>query len=167
MKEIVLNTSSSIFLIRMGLMSYLLNHFKLITSEEIANEIKEGVEIGYRDAKILSQYLDEEKIKVIKVKETERIVKEFNIKKTDASIISLAQKLDCLLATEDRQIERISLLNGVKITNTCLLIYFLWINDEITDLQIHLLLDLLIRNGYNKEICLKIKEKVIGGKKNG
>ncbi len=166
MVNLAINTSSSLFFTKVGLIPYLLKNFRLITSEEIFNEIKEGKEIGFKDAQIIMQYLDDEKINIIKAKKTKNVEAEFSIKKTDASIISLAQELDCFLATEDRQIEKICLIMQIKIMNTALLIYFLWQNNQFNDNQAFLLLDLLIKNGYNKEICLKIKEKIIQGMKN-
>ena len=166
MNMLVINTSSSLFFIRVGLIPYLLRYFKLITSKEILKEIKEGEQIGFKDAKIMLQYFDESKIELINAKQTHSIVKEFNIKNADASVVSLAKELDCFLATEDRQIEKISLIKQTKLTNTALLVYFLWKKEEFSEKQALLLLDLLIRNGYNKEVCLKIKEKILQGEKN-
>lgn len=137
--------------------------FKLAASEEIYDEIKGGEEVGFRDAKILMHFFNEKKIEILKTKKTPGLVKEFSIKKTDASVISLAQELNCFLATEDRQIEKICLVTQTKITNTALLIYLLWKKNEFSNEQTLLLFDLLIRNGYNREICLKIKEKVMQG----
>jgi len=166
MNRLVINTSSSLFFTKIGLILHLLKIFKLAASEEIYDEIREGEELGFRDAKILMQFFDNKKIEIFKTKKTQNFIKEFNIKKTDASVISLAQEMDCFLATEDRQIEKICLITQTKITNTALLIYLLWKRNEFSNEQTLLLLDLLIRNGYNKEICLKIKEKVIKEDKN-
>jgi|SRR3989338_84984 len=166
MNRLVINTSSSLFFTKIGLIPHLLKIFKLAASEEIYDEIREGEELGFRDAKILMQFFDNKKIEIFKTKKTQNFIKEFNIKKTDASVISLAQEMDCFLATEDRQIEKICLITQTKITNTALLIYLLWKRNEFSNEQTLLLLDLLIRNGYNKEICLKIKEKVIKEDKN-
>lgn len=166
MEKLVVNTSSSLFFTKVGLIPHLLNNFKLTASKEIFEEIKEGEQIGYKDAKIIMQYFDDRKIEVVKAKKTQSIVKEFDIKPADASVISLAQEVDCFLATEDRQIEKICLITQTKITNTALLIYFLWKRNELSDERTFLLLDLIVRNGYNKEICLKIKEKIIKGDKN-
>ena len=161
MNKLIINTSSSLFFTKIGLIPHLLKYFKLTTSKEILEEIKEGEQIGFRDAKILMGYFKQAKISVVQTKKTQNIVKEFKIKKADASVISLAQELNCFLSTEDRQIEKICLITQTKITNTALLLYFLWKKNEFSNNQIFLLLDLLIRNGYNKEICLKIKEKII------
>lgn len=166
MKRIIINSSSSLFFTKVGLIPLLLKNFKLITSEEIFKEIKEGEQLGYKDAKIVMQYLNGKKIEVVKTKKTKNIAKEFNIKNIDASVISLAQELKCFLATEDRQIEKICLATQTNIINTALLIYLIWKNNEISDERAFLLLELLIRNGYNKDICLQIKEKIIKGDKN-
>ncbi len=165
MRNLVINTSSSLFFAKVGLFPHLLKEFKLITSEEIMEEFEEGEQIGYKDAKMIVSYFKQGKIEVTKARTTQRIMKEFNIKNPDASIVSLAQELNCFLATEDRQIEKICLIMQIKITNAALLIYLLWLKGEFKDKQAFLLLDLLIRNGYNKEICLKIKEKIIQGDK--
>lgn len=166
LEKLVMNTSSSLFFTKVGLIPLLFKNFKLITSEEIFKELKEGGQIGYKDAKIVMQYMNEKKIEIIKTKKTQSIAKEFKIKNIDASVISLAQESNCFLATEDRQIEKICLITQTHITNTALLIYLLWQQNKINDDRALLLLELLVRNGYNKEICLKIKEKIIQGEKN-
>lgn len=163
LEKLVMNTSSSLFFTKVGLIPLLLKNFKLITSEEIFKELKEGDQTGYKDAKIVMQYLNEKRVEVIKAKKTKGIAEEFKIKSIDASVISLAQELNCFLATEDRQIEKICLITQTRITNTALLIYFLLRHNKINDDRALLLLELLVRNGYNKEICLKIKEKIIQG----
>lgn len=161
MNKLIINTSSGIFFTKIGLFPKLLKRFKLITTKEIINEIKEGVDIGYKDAQIITQYLDDNKIEVIEVKTTKDIAKQFKIKETDASVIALSVEQEALLATEDKQIEKICLLLEAKITNTAVLIYYLWKNGDIATEQVLLLLDLLVREGYNKEIYLAIKEKII------
>jgi len=166
MDKLVLNTSSSLFFVKIGLVPHLLKYFKLITSKEIFEEIKEGEQIGFRDAKLLNQYFDDKKISILKPERTQSIAKEFNIKFADASVISLAQESKCFLATEDKQIEKICLITQTKMANTASLIYFLWKKGEFSTNRTILLLDLLVRNGYNKEITLMIKEKVMRGDKN-
>ncbi len=118
MDKLVLNTSSSLFFTKIGLVSHLLKHFSFVTTKEIYTEIKEGEDIGFKDARIMMHYFEARKVAVIEAKKTAQIVKEFKIKNTDASVIALAQELDCFLATEDRQIEKICLLTQTKITNT-------------------------------------------------
>lgn len=164
--KLIINTSSSLFSIKIGLIRPLLKNFKLATSEEIYEEIKEGEELDYKDARLLMHYLKEKKIEVLKAKKTKDIAKQFNIKNADASIIALTKELACFLATEDRQIEKICLLLGINVINSALLIYLLWQKKEFSGEQACLLIDLLLKNGYNKEICLKIKEKIIQGGRN-
>lgn len=164
MNKLIINTSSSIFFTRVGLFPKLLKRFKLITTKEINNEIKEGADIGYKDAQIIEQYLNDNKIEIVEAKKTKDIIKQFKIKETDASVIALSIEQEALLATEDRQIEKICLLLEAKITNTAILIYYLWENKDIKLEQALLLLDLLVRQGYNKGIYLAIKEKIIRGK---
>ncbi|MBI2565174.1 hypothetical protein HYV79_04280 [Candidatus Woesearchaeota archaeon] len=163
MKNLVLNTSSSIFFAKIGLLPHLLKHLKLITSKEIYQEVLDGDELRYKDAKIIMQYFENKKIKIIKAKQTKKIAKEFKISENDASVISLAHEQNCFLASEDRQIERICLITQTHITNSALLLYLLWKKNEFNADQSFLLLDLLMKNGYNKEICLKIKEKIMKG----
>lgn len=164
--KLVINTSSSLFFVKIGLIPLLLNTFKLITSKEVHEELKEGEEIGYKDAKLIMQYITDTRIEVFKAKKTKEIAKEYNIKTADASVIALAKELNCFMATEDKQIEKICLITQTKATNTAILIYFLWQKKKLSNDQTFLLLDLLVRNGYNKEACLKIKEKLIKGDKN-
>ena len=158
--KIVLNTSSSLFFAKMGLIPHILKEFKIITTEEILKEIKDGDQIGFKDAKIILQYIEDKKIEIIKTKKINDITKEFKIKDEDASVISLAEEQNCFLATEERQIERICMLKQIKITNTVLIIYYLWQKKEFNKDQAYLLLDLLLRNGYNNSACSKIKEKI-------
>lgn len=165
MNKLVIDTSSGLFFTKIGLIPILLKKFKIITSEQIYQEIVSGDEAGFKDANILLRYVSDRKIDVIKTKRTQSIVNDFKIKEADASVVALAQEENCFLATEDRQIEKICLLTQTKITNTALLIFWLWQNKIFDDEQVFLLIDLLIRNGYNKEISLKIKEKILGGKK--
>ena len=164
--KIILNTSSSLFFTKIGLIRPLLKSFKLATSEEIFEEIKEGEELDYKDARLLMHYFKEKRIDVIKAKRTKDMAKEFSIKEADASIIALAKELACFVATEDRQIEKICLLLQINVVNSALLVYLLWQKKEFSDEQAYMLIDLLARNGYNKEICLKIKEKMMQGGKN-
>ncbi|MBI2136021.1 hypothetical protein HYU06_03050 [Candidatus Woesearchaeota archaeon] len=166
MKQLVINTSSSLFFTRIGLLPHLLRRFKIITTYKIYQEVKDGIDIGYRDAQILMQYFEDKKIEIFKAESTLKICNNFNIKETDASIIALAQEKNCFLASEDKQIEKICLITQTSITNTAILIYLLWQKNDFNDERVFLLLDLLLKNGYNKEICLKIKEKIIRGDKN-
>jgi len=80
---------------------------------------------------------------------------------TDASVIALAKEASAFLATEDQQMEKVCLITQTKITNTALLVYYLWKKKEFDNEHALLLLDLLIRSGYNKEICLDMKERIV------
>lgn len=164
MKTLILNTSSSLYFTRIGIIPKLLKSFKLITTEEILQEIREGEELGFKDARIINQYIKDNKIEIKKTKNINLIAKNFKVKEADASVITLAQETNGYLATEDAQIEKICLAIQVNILNSAILTYYLWENKELSDEQAFLLLDLLVKNGYKKEICLKIKEKIIGGK---
>ncbi len=165
--NLIINTSSSLYFTKIGLIPHLLKEFKLVTSEEIQQEIKEGEQIGFKDARIINQYIIDKRIKVVKARNTNTIIKSFKIKETDASVIALTQELKGFLATEDKQIEKICLANQIKVVNSVILVYYLWKNKEFSKEQAFLLLDLLAKNGYNRESCLKIKEKIIvGGGKN-
>ena len=163
-QTIVINTSSSLFFTKIGLFPHLLKYFRLVTSEEILEEVLEGQQIGFKDAKIVMQYFEDKKIDIIKTKQTKEVMKNFKIKHEDASVISLAKELDCILATEDRQIGKISMIENVKVTNTASLLYYLYRKKEFGNKQSLLLLDLMIKNGYNKEICMKIIDKILGDK---
>ncbi len=166
--DLVLNSSSSIFFTKVGLFPHIFKYFNAITSKEIYDEVMEGYDFGYKDSFIIKGYILDDKIKVVSTKSTSKISGEFGIKNADASIIALAQERGCFLATEDRQIEKICLATSVNVLNTAILIYLLWKKGEFESEQAHLLLDLLVMGGYNKEISLKIKEKIIlEDRKNG
>lgn len=163
MKQLVINTSSSLYFTKIGLISHLLKHFELITTNEILKEVKNGEELGYRDAKIIMHYIDGKKIRIIEAKKTKNIELEFKIDLEDASVISLANELNCLLATEDRQMEKICLVTQTNVTNAAVLLYYLWEKRDFSKDQTLLLLDILDKSGYNKEIILQIKELVLKG----
>lgn len=163
MEQLILNTSSSIYFVRLGLLQHLLKQWKMFTSEEIYAEIKDGEHIGYRDAQLLMHYFDDHKIEVRKAKKTKEFVKNFRLKEPDASVIALAQEYGGFLATEDRQIEKVCLLTQTNVINTAVLLYFLWQRKEFDNARVFLLLDLLVKQGYNKAICLNIKERILRG----
>ncbi|MBI4450370.1 hypothetical protein HY642_00210 [Candidatus Woesearchaeota archaeon] len=158
MSFIVLNTSSGIFFTRIGLLPHLLKHNKIITTKEVLEELHKGDDIGYKDARIILQYINDKKIQVRDAGQKESISKEFGIAGADASVIALAEQTDGFLATEDRQIEKIGMVRGIRITNSAVLVYGLWKQGEFGDAQARLLLDLLARSGYNKETCMKLRE---------
>jgi predicted nucleic acid-binding protein len=160
MKKIVINTSSSIYFTKIGLFPRLLRYFTIETTEEIQKEVNEGKDIGYKDAQIIKQYIDDNDIHIRKTKCNE-IAKEFGLKNADASVIALAEELSCPIATEDRQLEKVCLIRGTKVTNAAVLLYYLWCKKEFSNEQAYLLLDLLVRSGYNKEICFDIKRRIM------
>ncbi len=161
MKTLILNTSSSLFLAKIGLIPKLLRHFKIIASPEIHLEMKTGAEMGYRDAQLLLRYFEEEKIRIVTTRKTKEISQDFNITKIDASVVALAQERNGIAATEDRQIEKICLATGTPVVNAAVLIYSLWKEQEVNTEQSKILLELLLRQGYNKEICLKMRERIM------
>ncbi|MBI4148603.1 hypothetical protein HY490_04900 [Candidatus Woesearchaeota archaeon] len=144
-------------------MPHLLKKFVFVTTDEIADEMNNGQLLGFKDARIIMQYITDARIQKSRAKKTDTVMHEFHLHRADASVIALAQEVNGFLATEDRQIEKICLITQTKVTNTAALLYHLWKHKEFSNEQTLLLLDLLTRNGYNKEICLKLKEKVIGG----
>ncbi len=167
MKPLILNTSSSLFFTKIGLLREVVEQFEVITTKEIYDEIFEGIEIGYRDARIVMQFIEDKKIKIITAKNTEKIEHEFKIKKEDASVIALAQEKESFLATEDRQIEKICIAMGIPIINAAAMVFLFWNRKKYTNTQAILLLDLLIKTGYNRQICVQIMEKILAGEKNG
>ncbi|MBI2139429.1 PIN domain-containing protein [Candidatus Woesearchaeota archaeon] len=157
---IVINTSSSLFISRLGLFPSLLKRFKAITTPEIAQEVREGKEIGYKDARIVADYLDRGQIEIQKAKGINEVIKEFSLHPADASVVALAHESGCSLATEDRQIERVCLIGQIGVTNTPLLIHSLWKKKVFAGDQALLLLDLLLRMGYNKSIIQLVKGNI-------
>ena len=161
MKTLVFNTSSSLFLVKIGLIPKILQHFRVITSPEIEKEMKQGAELGYKDATMIAQFIAEQKIKVVDTRTSREMAKNFNLKEVDASVVALAQERSAIAATEDKQIEKICIATATPVVNTAVLLYTLWKEQELKSEQAYVLLDLLLRQGYNKEICLKIKEKIM------
>jgi len=157
-RGIVLDNSSSVFLAKLGLIKTLADMFSLITTEDIKKETEEGAKEGYRDANIRISFMQEGKIKVQKAESVSNIIKEHQLNKADASILSLAQETGYILATEDRQVRHISKLLKIKNTNTVALIYLLYKRKKLSKEQSFALLDLLDKWSYNKEMLLKAKQ---------
>lgn len=157
-RGIVLDNSSSVFLAKLGLLKTLADIFNLITTDDIKKEIDEGAKEGYRDAHIRISLIQEGKIRIQKAESVNEIIKEYQLDKADASILSLAQETCHILATEDRQIRHISKLLKIRNTNTAALIYLLYKKKKLSKQQSFTLLDLLDKWNYNKETILKIKQ---------
>lgn len=157
-RGIVLDNNSSVFLAKLGLINALADIFNLITTEDIKKEIEEGAKEGYRDAHIRISFIQEGKIQLQEAKRINEIIKEYQLGRADASILSLAQETGYILATEDRQIRHISKLLKIKNTNTAAPIYLLWKRKKLSKEQSITLLDLLDKWNYNKETLLKVKQ---------
>lgn len=157
-RGIVLDNSSSVFLAKLGLLKTLADTFNLITTDDIKKEIYEGAKEGYRDAHIRISLIQEGKIQIQKAESINEIIKEYQLNKADASILSLAQETGHILATEDRQIRHISKLLKIRNTNTAVLIHVLYKKKKLSKQQSFMLLDLLDKWNYNKEMILKIKQ---------
>lgn len=165
MKKLALDNSSAVFLAKIGLLIKLSKFLQLITTVGIAEETNKGVEIGYRDAFIRQEMIKDGKIKIIKPNNADKIKKDYKLKEADAGIIALAFENDCLLATEDNVLQNTAKLLNIKITNTAALLYTFYTKGEISKDQCITIMDLLEHYGYNKEITLKMKEKLIRGDK--
>lgn len=162
MKVIALDSSSAIYLAKIGLLPKLLEiGVELLTTSEVSEEIKKGAEKGYKDARIIEEFIKNKDIKETSVKKKEGTAKNANLKGADASIMALAVEKSCLLATEDSTLQNIAESVGVSITNTATLLYHIYKENHMAKQQCIMLLDLLGQYGYNKEIILEIKEEII------
>lgn len=162
MKIIALDSSSAIYLAKIGLLPKLLEiGVDLLTTSEISEEIRKGAEKGYKDARIIGESIKNTDIKETGVKKKEGTAKNTSLKGADASIMALAVEKSCLLATEDSTLQGVAESVGVSITNTATLLYHIYKEKQIAKKQCIMLLNLLGQYGYNKEIILEIKEKII------
>ena len=88
---IALDSSSAIYLAKTGLLPKLLEiGVELLTTSEVAEEIKKGAEKGYKDARIIGEFIRNKEIKEISLKTKESIVKGIKFMDADASIVALA-----------------------------------------------------------------------------
>lgn len=163
MKKIVLDNSSAIFLAKLGLYKSL-EKIALITTKEIEQEINKGVEAGYRDAFIRRDMIKQKRISVEEVKDI-ALKEKYQLGEADRSVIALAKKERCFLATEDEQIRKIARIEGVQVTNTATLIYYLYRKNNFEKKQALELLSLLSKWGYRKESIFIIKEKLMVNEK--
>ena len=165
---IALDSSSAIYLAKTGLLPKLLEiRVELLTTSEVAEEIKKGAEKGYKDARIIGEFIRNKEIKEISLKTKESIVKGIKFMDADASIVALALEKSCLLATEDATLQNTAKSLGASITNTAAVLHHIYKEKRISKQQCIMLLDLLEQYGYNKEIALKMKEEILNeGEKN-
>ena len=162
-QTIVLNTNSSIFMIRVGLAKHFQKYFRLTTSEEIKKEMEEGKRQGYKDAQMLLLLIEEKGIDVIPALAANAVAQNFNLELEDASVVALAEEQKSKLATEDTQVEKIALLKGLEVTNVGFLVYELFMKKELDKQRSLLILDILQQQGYRSDVIMKIKEKILGG----
>jgi rRNA-processing protein FCF1 len=160
MKKIILDNSSAIFLARLGLFG-VLSDITFITTKEIEQEINEGMKKGYRDAYIRKNLLKNGKIKIEKSSIC-GLEEKYKLHKADMSIVALAKKHSCHLATEDQQVQRVCRIEGIKVVNTAALIYYLYKQHKIERKQGLELLNLLGKWGYKKEAIIAVKEELLG-----
>ena len=162
MKVIALDSSSAIYLAKIGLLPKLLEiGVELLTTSEISEEIKKGAEKGYKDARIIWGFIRNKEIKEIGVKAKESAVKGVGLRGADASIVALALEKSCLLASEDTALQNTAKSLGAGITNTAALLHHIYKEKQMPKRQCVMLLDLLEQYGYNKEITLKMKEEIL------
>src|SRR3989338_2712916 len=99
METLILNTSSSIYFAKTGLIRPLKKRFSFITTEQVFQEVQRGQEIGFGDAAIIRSYFDDGTIRISKTSHVDQVISEYRIKETDASIISLALEDKGILCT--------------------------------------------------------------------
>ena len=161
---IALDSSSAIYLAKVGLLPKLLEiGVELLMTPEISEEIRKGAGKGYKDARIIEEFIRNKDIKEIGARTKKSIVRGINLKDADASILTLALEKSCLLATEDTTLQNTAKSLGVSITNTATLPYYIYTERQMQKHQCLMLLDLLEQYGYNKEITLKMKEEILKG----
>lgn len=162
MKAIAIDSSSAIYLAKVGLLQKLLAmRVELLTTAEISEEIRKSAEKGYKDARIIEDLIRSKKVMETRIKTKESVKRDSSLKDADASIVALAAERNCLLATEDSTLQNVAKSLGISVTNTAILLYYIYKEGQMAKLQCAMLLDLLEQHGYNKEITLKIREEML------
>ncbi len=101
---IILDSSPLIHLTKIGKIEYLVNLFDyLIISEAVYTEtIENGIQSGYSDAKLLFNLVEEEKIKKLKIKKTDNILKGY-LHLGEYESIQLATEFNRLLVMDEEK----------------------------------------------------------------
>ena len=153
MKTLVLDNSSWVFLTMLGLNKILIKNFQLITSKEIVDEIKKGVEKNYRDARIRINFIEEKKVKIIEVsrQNLEKVQRETGLKSLGGiSVVALAFQEKTILCSDDNRLENACFILDVPLVETISVIFFLHEKKVLNKAEFLELLELLKKFGYNE-----------------
>ncbi|HLC84994.1 MAG TPA: hypothetical protein VJH22_04330 [Candidatus Nanoarchaeia archaeon] len=130
-------------------------------SSEVMEEIKKGVERGYRDAFIRMELIRTGRIQVLPTKQVETLRDKYQLTTADASSLGLALEHQVILATEDEYQRKMAYVEGIHCTNTGALIYYACKQGNLRKKQALQLLDLLEKWGYRGDAILKVKERIL------
>lgn len=158
--KVAINNSTAVLISKLGLFPKLMKQIDFIITEEIKKEIEQGVKEEYRDAVIRMNLINEGKIKIVIPKTTTQIIKDYGLKKNDASVIALANEKKILITTEDKTMFNIAIALNLTSVNLIFFIKLLYKKKKLNAGNIQTLIDLLNRYRYNKENIDKLRELI-------
>lgn len=124
-KELVFDSSTAILLAKIGLLGIITGKFNVIFPEAVEGETTRKKDSF--DSKLISTLIKENKIKILKAKESkaDALMEDFNIEQGEAEALVIASGKKCILATDDGpSIKACKILDIKFATAMHFLIYF-------------------------------------------
>ena len=125
-----------IHLAKLTLLEKSCNYFKnIIIPMSVADEVKRGIKLGFEDAVIISNLINNKKIDILEVKNKNLIKKanEFNIQRGEAEAVALYwEKKADFLATDDDNVRKKKYLLEINVIGTPAIILKLY-KEGVTD----------------------------------
>jgi len=116
---IILDASPLIHLTKIGKLEYIIDLFDfIIISNAVYKEVVEGgIKAGYSDATLILNYLKNNKIKEIKIKNPNPLLEEY-LHPGESESIQLANHLKCILVIDEKKGRLIAEQNGIEFLTT-------------------------------------------------
>ncbi|TFH40222.1 MAG: hypothetical protein E4G94_09910 [ANME-2 cluster archaeon] len=164
--KILINTSSWINIFEVGLHSYLIENFDIITTPKVVEEIKEGEGFA-EDAEIFKNYIDKERIQIIqKSKVPDKIKHEISISSGEIELASTAfNNRDFIILIDDSKVYRVLERIGIKYISSVNIVIDASITGHINKKQAFEKLDKL-KKSFSDEAINKAKDVIINGNQN-
>jgi len=164
--KILINTSSWINIFEVGLHSYLIKNFDIITTPKVVEEIKEGEGFA-QDAEIFRNYIDKERIQIIqKSKVPDEIRHEISISSGEIELASTAvNNRDLIILIDDSKVYRVLERIGIKYISSVNIVIDASITGHINKKQAFEMFDKL-KKSFSDEAINKAKDVIINGNKN-
>ena len=98
--KVIFDSSTLILLAKIDLLRTAADKFDCVITEEVKEESTRKT--GSFDAKMISELIKEDKIKIEKTERRKNLEYEFNLGEGEASVLSLAHSKKAIIATDDR-----------------------------------------------------------------